>query len=133
MAVETCDACYLLSPFLGVFKEVIFGVDLYHLSVSVAMPARAEPPRRHGSAEGLHRGVEEVLHPVRHPAQTLLSAGDYADGQTRQQQEDEHGGQHCPQGETKGMKNSLKGELPQTVWEARRYVSREAFVPHSHL
>lgn len=66
------------------------------------MTAGAEPPGRHGAAESLHRGVEEVLHSVRHPAQTFLSAGDHANGQTRQQQENKHGGQHRPQGEEGG-------------------------------
>lgn len=63
------------------------------------MTASAEPPGRHRTAKSLHCGVEEVLHPVRHPAQTLLPAGNYPDGQTGQQQENKHGGQHRTQGE----------------------------------
>lgn len=63
------------------------------------MAAGAEPPGRHGTAKGLHCRVEEVLHPVRHSAQTFLSARDHADGQTGQQQENKHGGQHRTQGE----------------------------------
>lgn len=78
----------------------------------VATAARSEPPGRHGSAESLHRGVEEVLHAVRHPAQALLPAGDHADGETRQQQEDEHGGQHRTQGERRGGRKDRRQSRP---------------------
>lgn len=71
---------------------------------SVAMAAGAEPSGRHSAAKGLHCRVAEVLHPVRHPAQTLLSVGDHAHGQTRQQQENKHGGQHRAQGERGGKR-----------------------------
>lgn len=69
------------------------------------MAAGAEPPGRHSAAKGLHCRVEEVLHTVRHPAQTLLSVGDYTDGQTGQQQEDKYGGQHRTQGERRRWQN----------------------------
>ena len=61
--------------------------------------ASAESPGRHGPAQGLHRGVEEVLHPVRHPAQALLPAGDHSDGEAGEQQEVQRGGQHRQEGE----------------------------------
>lgn len=73
------------------------------------LAAGAEPPGRHSIAKSLHCGVEEVLHAVRHLAQTLLSAGDHTDGQTGQQQEDKHGGQHRTQGERREWEKTPKG------------------------
>ena len=67
--------------------------------VSHSPLAGVKSPGRHCVAEGLHRGVEEVLHTVRHLAEAFLSAGDHSDGQARQQQEVQRGGQHRPQGE----------------------------------
>lgn len=86
------------------------------------MAARAEPPRRHGAAEGVHRGVEEVLYSVRHPAQTVLSARDHADGEAGQQQENKHGGQHRTQGETgkQERKTKLKKEKQQEGKSAQK-------------
>lgn len=57
------------------------------LPVSVSVSARVESSGRHSVAQSIYRGVEEVLHTVRHPAQTFLPARDHPDGQTRKQQE----------------------------------------------
>lgn len=73
------------------------------MSTPLVTAACAEPPGRHSAAKGLHRGVEKVFHPVRHPAKAFLSARNHTDGQTGEQQEDKHGGQHCSQGERRKL------------------------------
>lgn len=59
----------------------------------------AQSPRWYCTSQGLHCGVEEVLHTVWYTTQAILPAWDHTDGQTREQQEVQRGGQHSSEGE----------------------------------
>lgn len=85
---------------------------IYKFPPLLAPPVEsAESPGWYSSTQSLHRGVAQVLHPVRHFAQALLSVRDHSDGQAGQQQEVQRGGQHCSKGEWAVLPESFVAHL----------------------